>query len=207
MQLAKAYRDAFSIADPAAWPLATWLVLVGVLVALAVAVTVLVRRWRRDALMRRFGEEYERAVDEFGSEAAAARELRQRQRRVEHLHLRALNDRQRRHIEERWRAAEVLFIDSPWSAVRAANGLIKSIMHERGFGAEAFEQRVADLSVEHAAAVQHYRAARSLVEVNAESPSATEDLRQAMVHYGAILEDLLEPSTRAAANWREAHAH
>jgi hypothetical protein len=206
MQLAKAYGDAFSIDAPATWPLATWLVLVGLAVALAVAVPLLVRRWRRDALIRRFGDEYERTVEELGSEAAAVRELRQRQRRVEHLHLRSLNDRQRKHVEERWREAEILFIDSPWSAVRAANGLIKSIMHERGFGAEAFEQRVADLSVDHAIAVQHYRAARALVEVNAEAPSATEDLRQAMVHYGAILEDLLDPPTRAVANFREAHA-
>jgi len=201
MALAEWYR--LGLSSLPGW---LWLTLAAGLLLSVVLIGALVRRARRAELHRRFGAEYERAVEENGTEAAAVRELRARQRNVAQLELRSLNGRQVSHVERQWLKVQASFIENPLTAVRGANILIKTIMHERGFRSEAFEQRLADLSVDHAHVVAHYRAARELSEPGPDAPGATEDMRLAMLHYGAIVEELLHPTAQMASAFREARA-
>jgi hypothetical protein len=172
-----------------------WLVVLGV-VALA---AVLLIAWlasrsshRRHAeLKRRFGPEYERAIVEYGSLARAERELLAREKRVQHLKLRDLSPAERNQFHSHWESVQARFVDDPSGAVRAADDLIKEVMRARGYHLEDFDQRVADLSVEHADVVQHYRAARVLADANREGRANTEELRQAFVHYRVLFADLL----------------
>jgi hypothetical protein len=165
-----------------------------ILVALLVMVVVAtdsVRR-RRVKLRRQFGPEYDRAVEQFGSVAKAERELAARARRLERVQVRQLNEADRMHFTNAWTAIQAKFVDNPWDAVHEAHQLIKTAMQARGYPVEDFEHRVADLSVDHANVVQHYRAARELAHANREGRVNTEELRQAFVHYRALFADLLQ---------------
>ncbi len=206
MALAQFYRNGLYGVSPS--PTAI-VVAIGAVIALILLFVALMRRRRHAELVQRFGAEYDRAVEEFGSKKAADRELLARERRVEGLHVRPLNKRQRQHVSAQWLKIQAQFVDNPWAAIRQASTLIKSVMREQGYSNEAFEQRLADLSVEHASVIQHYRAARALTETTTDGQGATEDLRQAMVHYRAIVEELSEPiafAAAAAAAWREARS-
>jgi bacterioferritin (cytochrome b1) len=133
-----------------------------------------------------------------GNVPAAERELVSRQRRIEHRHLKAIGDDERAQFAADWRNVQTRFVDDPSGAMQEADELIQRVMHARGYPNVRFEQRVADLSVEHAGVVQHYRAAHALAEANREGRANTEELRQAVVHYRALFDDLLEqqPKTK-----------
>ena len=161
-------------------------------------------RARRAELKGRFGPEYDRAIEQYGSVARAERELLAREKRVQHFRLRRLSDADRTRFAEEWRAAQSRFVDDPSSAVNVADELIGRVMAARGYEVDEFEQRVADLSVGHANVVQHYRAARVLADANREGRANTEELRQAFVHYRALFSDLLDDVGRERA-LREAH--
>jgi hypothetical protein len=159
---------------------------------------------RHTRLRRRFGPEYDRAVEEYGDEREAERALRARERHVKHLHLHPLRERDRTEFAQEWTRIQALFIDEPSRAVTAADRLIKAVMEARGYEPEPFEDRVADLSVEHANVVQHYRAARALAAANRESRADTEELRQALVHYRELFSALLEKPAEVVQNLKEA---
>jgi len=175
------------------------IVVVGIiLVALLVMVVIATQnaRRQREKLRRQFGPEYDRAVQQLGSVAKAERELSARARRLERIQLRDLNEADRIHFTNAWGAVQAQFVDNPSEAVHEASQLIKTVMQARGYPVEDFEHRVADLSVDHANVVQHYRAARVLAHANREGRANTEELRQAFVHYRALFSDLLqEPRT------------
>jgi hypothetical protein len=184
-------------------------VVVAILVALLVMVVIATEnaRRRREKLRRQFGPEYDRAVQQFGSAAKAERELSARARRLERIHLHDLNDADRIHFSNAWTAVQAKFVDNPSEAVHDANQLIKTVMQARGYPMEDFEHRVADLSVDHANVVQHYRAARELAHANREGRVNTEELRQAFVHYRALFSELLqEPKAEEHPNMRHARA-
>jgi len=183
------------------------MVIAAALVLLGVALLLVVRERRLAALKARFGDEYDRTVRERGSEKDAVRELRAREARVARLRLRSLNLSQRRHVNGEWQKVRMLFIENPLRAVRNANHLVKAILHERGYHDEEFARRLEDLSVDHASILGHYRAARALTEQEFDPQTATEDLRQAMVHYDAIIEELEQPTARAKSTWQELKAH
>jgi hypothetical protein len=165
-----------------------------ILVALLVMVVIATEnaRRRRMKLRRQFGPEYDHAVEQFGSAAKAERELSARARRLQRIQLRDLNEADRIHFSNAWAAVQTKFVDNPSEAVHEANQLIKTLMQARGYPVEDFEHRVADLSVDHANVVQHYRAARELAHANREGRENTEELRQAFVHYRALFSDLLQ---------------
>jgi hypothetical protein len=167
-------------------------VAVAIVAGLAIAASRRRARMRRVELRRRFGPEYDRAVQEFGSEDRAERELAARTRRVAHLRFRELNEEDRARFESEWRDIQGRFVDDPLAAVASANELIKQVMQARGYPADGFDQRVADLSVEHPDVVQHYRAARVLSDPSRKESIGTEELRQAVVHYRVLFADLLE---------------
>lgn len=167
-------------------------------------------RRRHEYLIERFGPEYERALDEFGSEKRAERELLARERRVRHLRVRPLKAHEREDFLARWNEIQARFFDDPVTSVRQADELIKVVMDAAGYELAEFEQRVADLSVEHAGVVQHYRAARALAATNIGSKDPgrpdIDELRQAVVHYRALFMDLLaEPEAAPRGFFRHAH--
>ena len=136
-----------------------WTVIVLVAIAAVIAAVVASRRrarMRSAELRRRFGPEYDRAVEEMGSETRAERELAARARRVGRLRFHELTDADRSRFESTWNRIQTQFVDDPLAAVAGANQLIKEVMVARGYPADGFEQRVADLSVEHPEVVQHY---------------------------------------------------
>jgi hypothetical protein len=161
-------------------------------------------RQRRAELRSKFGPEYDRAVEEYGPDRAD-RELASRERRVEKFQARELSAADRARFLESWAAIQRQFVDDPGIAVSGANELINQLMRALGYPTEHFEQRVADLSVEHAAVVQHYRAAKALADANRNNQANTEELRQAVVHYRVLFADLLhEP--KAEPELHRAHA-
>jgi hypothetical protein len=180
----------------------SWLLLtVAVVVVVALAAATLWRNGRakrRRALRERFGPEYERLVAEYGDAARAEAELESRARRVRKLSIKELSAAECEAFGRAWKETQERFVDTPELAVRSAHELVERVMRARGYPVDDFEQRIADLSVDHAGVVQHYRAAHALHEANQQGRGDTEELRQAMVHYRALFAELLgekpEPS-------------
>jgi hypothetical protein len=156
-------------------------------------------RARSEELQRRFGPEYEHAVEELGSPKRAERELEQRARRVEHFRFNDLSAAARESFAAKWNEIQGRFVDDPAVAVTAANELINEVMRARGYPTLSFDQRVADLSVEHPTVVQHYRAAHELSRSVFNGNIDTEQLRQALVHYRMLFTDLLHESRQVSA--------
>lgn len=186
----------------------TWLIVALAAVAIAVIAAIATRRRsqrRSEALRRHFGPEYDRAVAEHGDAGRAERELAARARRVERIEIRELTVADRARYQRAWKDVQARFVDDPALAVSEANELINRVMHGRGYPTEDFEQRVADLSVDHPLVVQHYRAARALAASSGGAQISTEDLRQAMVHYRFLFTDLLQ-EPEPAGRLHESHA-
>jgi len=177
------------------------------IVALVIILVVASRhraRIRRAELRSKFGPEYDRAVEEYGP-SHADRELASREQRVEKFQARELSPDDRQRFMASWASIQQQFVDDPGVAVSSANELINQLMRALGYPTEHFEQRVADLSVDHAGVVQHYRAAKALADANRNGRVNTEELRQAVVHYRVLFADLLhEP--KAQPDLRRAHA-
>jgi hypothetical protein len=172
----------------------SWMIVVIVAVALAVAagVTWVVMRNRRtEDLRRRFGTEYDLALKTTGNRADAEAELASRTKRVERLDIRPLSAGDHDRFADRWRSTQASFVDNPAGAVSDAEKLVEEVMRTRGYPIGDFDQRAADISVDHPRFVENFRAARTLAVANQSGAARTEDLRQAMVHYRALFEDLL----------------
>jgi hypothetical protein len=171
------------------------ILLVGVIVVLlAVVGWLLYERRRSDQLRAEFGPEYKRAIETTGDKRSAEAELRERRQRVEALDIRPLPPREREAYAQEWREVQARFVDEPTGAITEADALIGKVMQARGYPVADFEQRAADVSVGHANVVEHYRAAHEIASRRDDMGTDTEALRQAMVHYRALFEDLLEPS-------------
>ena len=182
-----------------------WLIVVLVVVALLVlgaAAWYLIARQRTDRLRRRFGPEYQRTVETLGSRTRAETDLEARSRRVERLHIHPLPSAERDRFAERWRATQSLFVDDPAKAVADAERLVQEVMQARGYPIGDFDQRAADISVDHPHVVENYREARRLALVNQSGKASTEERRKAMVHYRALFDDLLEAGSLQHAEVR-----
>ena len=169
-----------------------WVIVAILAVALAVAAFLLWRERRSRQLREGFGPEYERTVEERGSRREAESDLLERRERREQLEIRELEPEARERYLERWRATQRRFVDEPITAVAEAEELVKDVMRGRGYPVdEDFDRRAADVSVDHPQLVENYRAANEISTRTTEGQVATEDLRQAMVHYRALFDDLL----------------
>jgi hypothetical protein len=171
-----------------------------VLIAVAVAVVVAAAMWqatarrRTERLQRRFGPEYDRQVGAADSRRAAEAELQAREDRRHRLDIRPLSHAARdRHLRA-WQVVQAQFVDDPRTAVAGADSLIRSVMTERGYPVEDFDQRAADVSVDHPQVVESYREGHRLAAASAGGSDSTEDLRQAMRHYRALFDELVEPA-------------
>jgi hypothetical protein len=184
---------------------ANWLIAIVVaLIAVGAAVFVL-QRQRSRQLRTHFGPEYDHALEGFGHRRAAERALIDRARRVDKLSIRPLPALRRDEFRARWQVLQAKFVDDPETAIRDAHTLLATVMHEEGYPASRFDEEVELLSVHHPAAVQHYRAAHRLAEARERGQTATEDLRQAMIHYRALFEDLLKLGARTAGHVEVRH--
>lgn len=161
----------------------------GVLVFVALAVA---KRRRTTKLREGFGPEYDRTLAEAPSRREAEAELLERPKLHDELELRPVSrDTRGRYVRE-WEAAQARFVDEPDRAVGEADALIQEVMRERGYPVDDFEQRAADLSVDHGDVVDSYRAAHMISRRSVHGVAATDDLRQAMVHYRSLFDALLE---------------
>ncbi|MFD3686104.1 hypothetical protein ACFWTE_14935 [Nocardiopsis sp. NPDC058631] len=164
---------------------------------------------RSARLKKRFGAEYERAVEAHGDKAAAERDLSERLSRREGMTLRRLTDREREAHAGTWAAVQQDFVDDPVSAVRSARGLVEGIMSDLGYAGRpspdgGFEQSAADLSVDHPAAVAEFHRVRGAGRPAGADPGNTEGLREELVAYRGLVEALLgglpeTPGTAPAA--------
>ena len=172
----------------------TWqiaVIVVAVLVAVAIA-WIAVQRQRTDRLTKQYGPEYQRTVDSAGDQREAERDLDARQERVKGFELRALSADESDRFLASWKGSQAHFVDDPAAAISEADGLVQEVMQARGYPMADFEQRAADVSVDHPHVLEEYRAAHNIAERHATAGVETEDLRQAMVHYRALFDDLLE---------------
>lgn len=177
-------------------PAWSWIVIAAVVVIAIAAVVFIalatIRRKRTERLKEHFGPEYERTVGEAGDERAAEKELISRQRSRKKLDIVALSRESRGNYAERWRAVQTAFVDDPSGAVGDADRLVVEVMRERGYPVDDFDQRAADISVDHPDVVEHYRAAHTLHLAQEHGDIGTEAQREAFVHYRALFEKLLE---------------
>jgi hypothetical protein len=165
-----------------------------VLVLLVVLALVAGRQRRSRRLKERFGPEYDRTVAEAGDRKAAESQLEERTARRERFDIVALDPADRARYVDAWRQTQARFVDEPAEATREADRLITSVMRDRGYPIDDFEQRADDISVDHPDVVQNYRAAHSVYTKASDGNggASTEDLRQGFVHYRALFSELLE---------------
>ena len=172
----------------------TWVWLTVVILAIVVlgfvAVVVLQKR-RTERLQTSFGPEYDRTVDDTGDRRQAEAELTQRAKRRSSFEVRPLPPEAREKYSREWEHTQAHFVDEPLDAVARADQEIMQVMRERGYPIEDFDQRTADISVDHPKVVEGYRAAHDVATSAAAGKATTEDLRVAMVHYRALFDDLL----------------
>jgi len=178
---------------------ATVLILAVVVIVIVGAVAWMMMQRRSEDLRKRFGPEYDRVISERGDARQAESELAARQKRVDTFDIRPLEAAERDQFIDAWRATQARFVDAPAEAINDADRLVSEVMQARGYPVGDFDQRAADVSVDHPTVVENYRAARAIAVANQRGDASTEDLRQAIVHYRALFEDLLETREREVA--------
>jgi hypothetical protein len=172
-----------------------------VIIVVAAVVLVAIVVWRALAakktrtLQGRFGPEYDRTLESAESRRDAEADLKARADRRDELDIRPLAPGARERYLVEWQRVQARFVDDPDGAVRESDMLIQQVMSDRGYPMDDFDQRAADISVDHPDVVENYREGHRLTRAAATGDGTTEDLRQAMVHYRALFDDLLEESS------------
>lgn len=175
------------------WAILAGAVIIGLIIG-ALVTWLIIRRRHAGQLRQRYGREYDHAVEKTGSKRRAEAELHSREERVRQYDIQPLSNEQRASYADSWRQVQANFVDAPVRAVAEADELVTEVMRKRGYPMGDFEQRAEDLSVDHPKVVENYRAAHTLAMRSNRGQADTEDLRQAMVHYRALFDDLLETS-------------
>jgi hypothetical protein len=173
------------------------LVAAGALVVVALVIWQAMKQRRTRELQGRFGPEYDRALDVAESKRDAEAELSARADRRDELDIRPLTTVARERYVVEWQRVQARFVDDPDGAVRDADMTIQSVMADRGYPVDDFEQRAADVSVDHPQVVENYRLGHRLARASALGDGTTEDLRQAMQHYRLLFEELVEETADA----------
>ena len=166
------------------------LVIMGIILA-----PIFARRKRSERLHNQFGTEYDHTLEAMGSEKKAHVELDERKKHVDALDIRSLSTSEHKRYVADWAAVQSKFVDEPGQAIVDADGLIMEVMQLRAYPISDFEQRAADVSISYPALVGNYRAARAIALKNKEHQADTEELRQAMIYYRSLFEELLKPET------------
>lgn len=159
--------------------------------AIAIVMWVMARKSRSAELREHFGSEYDRAVKTRGSRTAAEDELVARAQEAKQFEIRSLTAAERGEYQRQWKTIESHFVERPTTAVVEADELITTVMRTRGYPMADFEKHAALLSVEHPRVVDHYRKGHETIDAQARGAASTEDLRQAVLHYRALFEELV----------------
>lgn len=171
--------------DPVVW------LLIGVVIVIALTLYLMFRRRRTNVLREHFGEEYDRTVAATKSRGKAEEALEERERRVAELDIRPLGPQERATFTGEWQEVKAVFVDSPVEAVHHADRLLAKIMKTRGFPMADFERRYEDLTVDHGEVARHYREGHEITMRHERGEASTEDLRQAMIHFEALFDELV----------------
>ena len=186
-----------------------WILLAAVVVIVVAAVIVAAgfvsSRKKTRRLKQHYGREYERLVSETGGQKAAEKELTARERKRDKLDIVPLTPAALSDFTTRWHQVQTGFVDNPATAVGVADRLVTEVMRERGYPVDDFDQRAADISVDHPQIVENYRAAHGIHLSQQDGDVSTEEQREAFVHYRALFEELLETTTGNGAS-KEANA-
>jgi hypothetical protein len=180
----------------------TTLILISVLIGIAIlgiAALFFLRKRRTEGLRTRFGPEYARVLEDSSDRRHAEASLEERKKRVDRFKLRPLTPGDHTRFTESWRRVQARFVDDPKSAVTEADQLLGDVMSTRGYPVSDFEQRTADISVDHPRVVENYRAAHEIALRHAQGQASTEDLRQAMIHYRTLFVELVGELEMASA--------
>jgi hypothetical protein len=173
----------------------TILIVASVVIVIALAIfaaSYLGSRRRTGRLKQHYGHEYERLVSETGDHKAAEQELTARERKRKKLDIVPLTPAALSDFTTRWNQVQTEFVDNPETAVGVADRLVTEVMRERGYPVDNFDQRAADISVDHPQIVENYRAAHGIHSTQQRGAVSTEEQREAFVHYRALFEKLLE---------------
>jgi hypothetical protein len=180
-----------------------------IIIALVIIAAILfgVRAARRKKLQSTFGPEYDRVVADTGSRADAEKELRERERRHSELELKPLSAESKATYSAAWEEVQIQFVDNPEQAVSTADELVTRLVAERGYPTGDYDDQLANLSVDHARTLGHYRDAHEISLRSGRGEASTEDLRQALVHYRALFADLLgtDPVQSAPSQRTDSH--
>jgi hypothetical protein len=171
-----------------------------VVAAVIVAASFVSNRRKTERLKRHYGREYERLVSETGGQKAAEKELAARERDREKLDIVPLTPSALSDFTARWHQVQTGFVDNPTTAVGVADRLVTEVMHERGYPVDDFDQRAADISVDHPQIVEDYRTAHGIHLAQQNGDVSTEQQREAFVHYRALFEKLLETAVETKSD-------
>jgi hypothetical protein len=160
------------------------------------------RRQRGIELRERFGPEYERTVRQTGDRDRAEKELESRQERVKTLNIRPLTEPDQERFEATWGSVQSQFVDDPAGALHKADELVLEVMQTRGYPVGKFDQQMADVSVDHPQVVSHYLAAHAVEDRAEHAEASTDDMRDGLLHYRALFEELVGNSTDQAGSTR-----
>jgi hypothetical protein len=181
------------------------LVILVVAIAIVAVVVSVARKNRSKRLKARFGPEYDLAVQRRGNPSKAELELINREKRVNSFAIKPLTPVTRERFAEEWETVQRHFVDDPALAVHEADSLVDRVMAAKGYPMADWEQRASDVSVTYPVVVQNYRAACAIVRRYGQGGAGTEELRQAMVHYRSLFDELLgAPLTDAVIQERRA---
>jgi len=172
-----------------------WIIVAGVVVFALIALAAWFfsrKKKQSERLQHRFGSEYGRTVGELGGRTKAEAELKAREKRVEQLTITPLAPAEAARFSQAWSALQGRFVDNPKGVVVQADQLVRELMLKRGYPMGDFERRAADISVDHPAVVEHYRAAQAIAARDDRGEADTEELRKAVVHYRVLFDEMLE---------------
>jgi hypothetical protein len=178
----------------------SWILVAALVVIVVAAVAIgwaLGRRNRSARLRKQFGPEYDHTLDEVGEKRAAEAELLGREKKRKKLDIVELSPQARQEHTATWTKVQTDFVDDPPDAVGRAERLVTRVMRERGYPIDDFDQRAADVSVDHPDIVENYRSAHEIYVAQRNGRISTEDARQAFVHYRALFDRLLGADTRS----------
>jgi hypothetical protein len=182
--------------------MSTLVMVIGVVLIgmMGVVAAMFLKKRKTERLRTRFGPEYARAVEESGGRRKAEAGLEQREKRVKGFAIRPLGAGDRERYIAVWRKVQSEFVDDPKNSVTQADQLLGDVMSSRGYSLSEFAQRSADISVDHPRVVENYRAAHEIAIRHASGQATTEDLRQAMIHYRTLFDELVgEPEMARVA--------
>jgi len=172
------------------WIMVSLLVVAGIF---AIGAWLIIQKRRTERLRAQFGPEYSRELERTRDRRRVEGKLDDRMKRVEHLHIRPLTPRDRARFLESWHMIQAQFVDNPGAALAEADRLLADVMTTRGYPTANpdFEQRAADISVDHPMVVENYRMAHAIAVLHSRGKASTEELRQATICYRTVFEELI----------------